>query len=105
MKNMELVALGLNKEQIRAVQRIHWEDIERERSQPDVKSKHFISALAAVCRLLQPEALHELLLHATALYNQQTPTPAQGTDAAELAAAGIDPADPGQAKGTAAVED
>lgn len=75
MKRTELEALGLDREQIRAVQKIHGIDIERERNKPDSQVRHVINALYAVIRLLPPEALHALLVHATTLYNQHTLTP------------------------------
>ena len=82
MKKTELEALGLNREQIRAVQQIHGKGIMQERNKPDSKSRNTISAIVALLRLLPAEALHELLVHANTLYIQQEP-PA-GTQVTEM---------------------
>lgn len=74
MKKTELEALGLNREQIRAVQQIHGKDIMQERNKPDSKARNTISAIVALLRLLPAEALHELLVHANTLYIQQAGT-------------------------------
>lgn len=75
MKKHELEAIGLNNEQIRAVQRIHGEDILRDRSRADHKTLDIINAINALLRLLPAESLHELFVYATTIYNRQSSAP------------------------------
>lgn len=74
MKSIELEALGLIHEQIRAVQKIHGADLERERNRPDAKTRQILEALVGIARLISSEGLNELLLHAQALYIKQNPS-------------------------------
>ena len=82
MKKIELEALGLDREQIRAVQKIHGADIERERNRPASRTNDLIHAILAVVRLLPPENLNELLVHAATLYNKAALTSNMTTAAA-----------------------
>lgn len=75
MKKHELEAIGLNNEQIRAVQRMNGADIMRERTKSDSKTLYIINALEAVLKLLPAESLHELFVYATTIYNRQSSAP------------------------------
>lgn len=92
MKSYELEALGLTREQIRAVQKIHGADLERAKISAANPTRPMIEALTAIAKLLPQDALQNVLVYATTLYNKdkdknkvkatddKTTTPERGND-------------------------
>ena len=90
MKSYELEALGLTREQIRAVQSIHGADLERAKLSAANPTRPMIEALTAIAKLLPQDALQNVLVYATTLYNKdknkvkatddKTTTPERGND-------------------------
>ena len=69
MKSYELEALGLTREQIRAVQKIHGADLERVKRIENTSACSMIEALTAIAKLLPQDSLQDVLVYATTLYN------------------------------------
>lgn len=90
MKGYELEALGLTRDQIRAVQSIHGADLERAKLNAANPTRPMIEALTAIAKLLPQDALQNVLVYATTLYNKdknkvkaaddKTTTPERGND-------------------------
>lgn len=90
MKGYELEALGLTRDQIRAVQSIHGADLERAKLSAANPTRPMIEALTAIAKLLPQDALQNVLVYATTLYNKdknkvkatddKTTTPERGND-------------------------
>lgn len=92
MKGYELEALGLTRDQIRAVQSIHGADLERAKLSAANPTRPMIEALTAIAKLLPQDALQNVLVYATTLYNKdkgknkvkatddKTTTPFRGND-------------------------
>ena len=70
MKGYELEALGLTRDQIRAVQSIHGADLERAKLSAANPTRPMIEALTAIAKLLPQDALQNVLVYATTLYNK-----------------------------------
>lgn len=96
MKGYELEALGLTRDQIRAVQSIHGADLERAKLNAANSTRPMIEALTAIAKLLPQDALQNVLVYATTLYNKdkskpkvkaaddKTTTPERGNDAGSV---------------------
>lgn len=88
MKGYELEALGLTRDQIRAVQSIHGADLERAKLSAANPTRPMIEALTAIAKLLPQDSLQNVLVYATTLYNKnkvraaddKTTTPEWGND-------------------------
>lgn len=88
MKGYELEALGLTRDQIRAVQSIHGADLERAKLNAANPTRPMIEALTAIAKLLPQDSLQNVLVYATTLYNKnkvraaddKTTTPEWGND-------------------------
>ena len=88
MKGYELEALGLTRDQIRAVQSIHGADLERAKLSAANPTRPMIEALTAIAKILPQDSLQNVLVYATTLYNKnevraaddKTTTPEWGND-------------------------